>query len=217
VNRLTVDNSSSVNSEALFGQAKSGDLHAMAELFLSYRERLRGMVQLRMDWRLKRRIDPSDVLQEAYLDYARRFRRYCDNQALPFYLWLRQLTAQRLVDVHRRHLGAKMRNAGMEVSIWRGPLPPVSTNSLASKLLGRMTTASQAAQRAEDQIKVQKALDRLKPMDREIIALRHFEMLTNEETALTLDISKTAASNRYVRALTRLKDELIEAGVSFEV
>jgi RNA polymerase sigma-70 factor (ECF subfamily) len=188
----------------------------MAELFLSYRERLRGMVQLRMDCRLRRRVDPSDVLQEAYLDYARRFQRYCEDQALPLYLWLRQLTAQRLVDVHRRHLGAKMRDAAMEASIWQRPMPPVSSHSLASQLLGRITSASRAAQRAEDQIKVQQALDRLKALDREVIALRHFEMLSNEEVALMLNLSKTAASNRYIRAIQRLKNELTEVGVTFE-
>lgn len=199
----------------LFEKARAGDLQAMAALFLAYRERLRGMVQLRMDWRLRRRVDPSDVLQETYLDYARRFRHYCQEQALPFYLWLRQLTAQRMVDIHRRHLGARMRDISMEASIWKRPLPPVSSNFLASHLLGRMTSPSRAAQRAEDQIRVQQALDRLKPMDREMIALRHFEMLSNEEIALTLGLTKTAASNRYVRALQRLKAELVESGFVF--
>lgn len=197
----------------LFEKAKTGDLGSLAELFLACRERLRGMVQLRLDWRLRRRVDPSDVLQEAYIDYARRFRRYCQEPALPFYLWLRQLTAQRLIDVHRRHLGAKMRDATLEASIWTQSLPPVSSNSLASRLLGRVTSASRAFQRAEDQMKVQQALERLKPIDREVIALRHFEMLTNEETALTLGLAKTAASNRYIRAMRRLKDELAQVGI----
>lgn len=204
-------------ADELFALARDGNLQAMAQLFLAYRERLRGMVQLRMDWRLRRRVDPSDVLQETWLDYARRFRSYCEEQPLPLFLWLRQLTAQRLIDVHRRHLGTKMRNASLEVSVWNGPLPEVSTNSLASKLLGRFTSASRAAQRAEERIRVQQALEQLQPIDREVIALRHFEMLTNEETALTLEISKTAASNRYVRALKRLKDELALQGVVFEV
>jgi RNA polymerase sigma-70 factor, ECF subfamily len=201
----------------LFEQARDGNLQAMAQLFLYYRERLLGMVQLRMDWRLRRRVDPSDVLQETYLDFARRFPGYCEDQPLPLFLWLRQLTAQRLIDVHRRHLGAKMRDASLEVSVWNGPLPDVSTNSLASKLLGRATSASRAAQRAEERIRVQQALEELQPIDREVIALRHFEMLTNDETALTLGLSKTAASNRYMRALKRLRDELESRGVSFEV
>jgi RNA polymerase sigma-70 factor (ECF subfamily) len=205
-----------VRDEDLYRQARGGDLHAMARLFLTYRERLRGMIQLRMDWRLRRRVDPSDVLQEAYLDYARRFLQYTETESLPFYLWLRQLAAQRLVDVHRRHLGAKKRDASMEASIWHGPFPSVSTKLLASKMLGRMTSPSCAAQRAEDQIRVQQVLDRLKPMDREIIALRHFEMLSNDEIALTLNLSKTAASNRYVRALQRLKVELDGAGIALE-
>jgi RNA polymerase sigma-70 factor (ECF subfamily) len=215
--RLTSETPASLDENQLFQDAKRGDLHAMAQLFLAHRERLCGMVRLRMDWRLRRRVDASDVVQEAYLDYARRFRDYCQGESLPFYLWLRQLTAQRLTDVHRRHLGAQMRDASMEAAVWRGPMPSVSTNSLASQLLGRITSASRALQRAEDQIKVQQALQRLKPIDREIIALRHFEMLSNDEIALTLNLTKTAASNRYVRALSRLKEELTEAGISFEM
>jgi RNA polymerase sigma-70 factor (ECF subfamily) len=212
---LTGGSLSSAGEADLFQKAKAGDLQSMAELFIAYRERLRWMIQLRMDWRLRRRVDPSDVLQEAYLDYARRFRRFCEEESLPFFLWLRQLTAQRLVDVHRRHLGAKMRDAALEASVWARPLPSVSSNSLASQLLGSMTTASQAVQRAEEQIRVQQSLERLSSPDREVIALRHFEMLSNGETALTLGISKTAASNRYIRALKRLKAELADAGITF--
>lgn len=188
-------------------------MQALGDLFLAYRQRLRRMVHLRMDWRLRRRVDASDVVQEAWLDYKRRFSDYCNDQPLPFYLWLRQLTAQRLIDVHRRHLGARMRSIAMEASIWSQPLPPVTSHSLASQLLGRITSASQAAQRAEDRIRVQQALDRMKPIDREVIALRHFEMLSNDESALVLGLSKTAASNRYIRAMQRLREELIADGI----
>ncbi len=168
------------------------------------------MVRLRMDRRLQGRIDPSDVLQDAYLDYARRFAEWAARPTLPFFLWLRLLTGQKLVDLHRRHLGAQMRDAGQEVSLYRGALPQASSASLAAQLLGRLTSASQAAVRAETQVRVQEALNGMEPIDREILTLRHFEMLTNEEAAEVLGLRKSAASNRYIRALKRLKDALGE-------
>src|SRR6516225_5067082 len=189
-------------------QAAAGDQEALAQVFARYRDRLRQMVRLRLDRRLQGRLDPSDVLQEAYLDFARRLPEYAANPALPFFLWLRLLTGQRLMDLHRMHLGAKMRDAQQEVSLYRGALPQASSVSLAAQLLGRLTSASQAAIRAETQIRVQEALNSMDPMDREVLALRHFEMLTNDETAQVLGIKKSAASNRYVRALKRLKDIL---------
>ncbi len=192
-------------------RAAAGDADAFAELFARHRDRLRQMVHLRLDRRLQGRLDPSDVLQEAYIDCARRFPEYAADRATPLFIWLRFLTGQKLIALHRRHLGAKMRDAGHEVSLYRGALPQASSVSLAAQLLGRLTSASRAAIRAETQIRVQEALNSMDPMDREVLALRHFEMLTNEETARVLGIKKTAASNRYVRALKRLKEIL--AGV----
>src|SRR5260370_635685 len=92
----------------LLQRAKGGDQQALAALFGRYRDRLRKMVRLRLDRRMSSRIDASDVLQDAYLDVARRFPEYAAAPAVPFYLWLRALTGQRLVDLHRRHLGAQM-------------------------------------------------------------------------------------------------------------
>jgi RNA polymerase sigma-70 factor, ECF subfamily len=189
-------------------RAAAGDQQALAEVFARYRDRLRQMVRLRLDRRLQGRLDPSDVLQEAYLDFARRLPEYARQPALPFYLWLRLLTGQRLIDLHRMHLGAKMRDAGQEVSLYRGALPQASSASLAAQLLGRLTSASRAAMRAESQLRVQEALNRMDAMDREVLTLRHFEMLSNDETAAVLGIKKSASSNRYIRALKRLKELL---------
>jgi RNA polymerase sigma-70 factor (ECF subfamily) len=192
----------------LVGQAQAGDQQALGQLFSRYRDRLRRMVHLRLDRRLQGRIDPSDVLQEAFLDVSKRLGEYTQNPCVSFFLWLRYLTGQKLVDLHRYHLGVKMRNAGQEVSLYRGALPEASSVSLAAQLLGRLTSASRAAIRAETQIRVQEALNSLDAMDREVLTLRHFEMLTNDETAHVLGLSKTAASNRYIRALKRLKGVL---------
>lgn len=191
-------------------QAAGGDESALAELFQHYRARLRQMVRLRLDRRLAGRVDPSDVVQEAYLDAARQLPAYLDRQEIPFYLWLRLVTGQRLIRLHRHHLGAAMRDAGRELSLHHGALPQASSASLAEHLLGRFTTASRAALRAEMQMQLQAALNEMDPIDREIIALRHFEELSNQEVASLLGLSKTAASNRYVRALARLQ-QLLQA------
>jgi RNA polymerase sigma-70 factor (ECF subfamily) len=201
--------SDSSETGQLLHRAIAGDPHAPGELFKLYRERLRQMVRLRLDRRLQGRIDPSDVLQEAFLDFARRLPEYAADPSTPFYLWLRFLTGQRLIDLHRQHLGAKMRDARQEVSLYRGALPQASSVSLAAQLLGRLTSASQAAIRVETRIRVQEALNSMEPLDREVLTLRHFELLSNEETAQVLGIKKSAASNRYIRALKRLK-ELLE-------
>jgi RNA polymerase sigma-70 factor (ECF subfamily) len=192
----------------LLRRLAAGDGGAAAELFAAHRDRLRLMVRLRLDRRLQGRLDPSDVLQEAYLDVARRAPEYAANPTLPPYLWLRFLTGQRLLQLHRQHFGAQMRDAGQEVSLFQGALPQASSVSLANQLLGRLTSPTQAAVRAELQLRVQEALNGLEPLDREVLTLRHFEMLSNEETAAVLGLRKSAASNRYVRALRRLKEAL---------
>jgi RNA polymerase sigma-70 factor (ECF subfamily) len=196
--------------EALLERGAAGDRSALAELFERHRGRLEQTVRLRLDRRLQGRLDPADVLQEAYLDLARRFPEYIARPTLPFYLWLRLLTGQKLVDLHRQHLGAKMRDAGLEVSVHRGALPGASTASLAEHLLGRLTPPSRAAIRAETRRRVQEALNAMNPMDREVLVLRHFEMLSNEETAQVLGIKPSAASNRHLRALRRFKEILAE-------
>lgn len=192
-------------SEQLLRRAKSGDAAALGELFAHYRDRLRKMVRLRLDRRVAGRLDPSDVLQEAYLDVARRFPGYVAAPGVPFYVWLRELTGQRLIDLHRQHLGAKMRDAAQEVSLHRGAMPQASSASLAQHLLAGLTSPTQAAIRAEMQLKLQDALNSMDPIDREVVVLRHFEELSNIETAAVLAIEPSAASKRYLRAVRRLK------------
>jgi RNA polymerase sigma-70 factor (ECF subfamily) len=202
--------SESSKTDDLLHRASAGDGQALAELFALYRERLWRMVYLRLDRRLQGRLDPEDVLQEAYLVLARRFPEYAGKASVPFFLWLRQLTGQKLIDLHRQHLGARMRDAGQEVSLYCGALPQASSASLAAGLLGRLTSASQAAIRAETQLRVQEALNRMDPIDREVLTLRNFEMLSNEETAAVLGVSRSAASKRHIQALTRLKAALAD-------
>ena len=201
----------------LLRRAAAGDDEAKSELFARHRQRLRSMVGLRLDRRLAGRIDPSDVLQEAFVDYSRRLPEYLAKRPVPFFIWLRGLAGQRLVDLHRRHLGAQMRDAGQEVSLYRGALPAASSVSLANQLLGRLTSPTQAAVRAEMQVRLQEALNAMDPLDREVLVLRHFEELSNSETAAVLGVQKSAASKRYMRALVRLKEILASIPGFFEM
>ncbi len=186
---------------------RGGDAAAAGEFFEQHRDRLKRMVRLRLDRRLQGRLDASDVLQEAFLDVQKKAAELAGKPEMPAYLWLRLVTAERLLVLHRHHLAAQMRDAAQEVSL-RGGMPNASTHSLANLLLGRLTSPSQAAVRAERQLRLQAALDGMDPIDREILALRHFEDLSNAEAAAVLGLSKPAACNRYVRALKRLKEVL---------
>jgi RNA polymerase sigma-70 factor (ECF subfamily) len=145
---------------------------------------------------------------DAYIEAHKRLGDWAEKQEVPFFLWLRLVTGQKLTDCHRQHLGAQMRDAGQEVSLYRGALPQASSASLAAQLLGKMTSATQAAIRAEHKLIVQQTLNSMDALDREVLVLRHFEHLSNEETALVLGVKKSAASQRYIRALKRLKDIL---------
>jgi RNA polymerase sigma-70 factor (ECF subfamily) len=192
----------------LVQKAVAGDDTAWERLMTEHRARLRRMVALRLDQRLQGRVDPSDVIQESYIDAARRLPNYAANPPMPFFLWLRFLAAQRLSEQHRRHLGAKGRDAGREISLYYGSFPEATSTHLAAHLLGKLTSPSQAAIRAEQRIRLQEALNSLEPMDREILALRHFEQLSNGEAAEVLGLDKSTASKRYTRALVRLKNVL---------
>ncbi|MDA1054352.1 MAG: sigma-70 family RNA polymerase sigma factor [Planctomycetota bacterium] len=191
----------------LLRQASEGEEDARGKLFAHYRDRLRRMVLLRMDRRLQGRLDPSDVMQETYITYAKRLAEYAAERPMPFFLWLRLITGQKLTDLHRQHLGAKMRTAAQEVSLHRS-LPAATSVSLAAQLLGKLPSPSQAASWEETRRQVEESLNSMEPIDREVLALRHFEGLSNSETAQVLGLKKSAASNRYIRALKRLKDIL---------
>jgi RNA polymerase sigma-70 factor, ECF subfamily len=189
----------------LLRRAAQGDQAAWGALLVRSRDRLRRMVALRLDRRLQGRVDPSDIIQEAYIDASARLAEYARQPDMPFFLWLRFLTGQRLVRVHRQHLGAEMRDVAREVSLYRGALPAATSAALAAQLLGRDTRPSEAAVRAERSIRLQEALNSMDPIDREVLALRHFEQLSNAEAARVLGLQEPAAAKRYVRALKRLR------------
>ena len=194
--------------EPLLARLKQGDQTALAELFALYRGPLERMIDFRLDPRLNGRVAASDVLQETYLDALKRAPHYFKKPDMPFGLWLRLIAGQRLVDVHRQHLGAQMRSVVQEISLPQGAWAGASSACLAAHLVGQFTPASQALERMEMAAKVESALASLEPIDREVLSLRHFEELTNGEVATILGIEKAAASKRYLRALERLRTAL---------
>jgi RNA polymerase sigma-70 factor (ECF subfamily) len=203
---VMTDDSSDVAD--LLQRAAAGDEAACQDLLTRYRPRLKRMVRLRLSRRLQGRVDDSDVIQEAFLDAGRRLAEYAADPRLPFYLWLRHLTGLKLAEVHRRHLGTQLRVADREVTLHRGGLPEADSASLAAQLLGTITSPSEAAVRAEQRLYVQEALNGMDPIDREVLALKHFEQLSTSEIAAVLGLSKAGAGSRYLRAIKRLREML---------
>ena len=195
--------------QAALEAARNGDRQPIGAVLEGFRARLSGMIVLRMDPSLKGRLDPEDVLQEAFGDVTRRLDEFLADPERDFYLWVRFLTGQKLLELHRRHVGAARRDARREVRNSAG-VPWASSFALASAYFDREHTPSQVAADNEAADRLRQALDDMKETDREVLVLRHFEHLTNKETALVLALSEAAASLRYMRALQRLKAVLDE-------
>ncbi len=185
-------------------QLQGGDMQALGTLFDFYRGRLRQMVQLRLDKRLAARVDPSDVLQEVYLDAARQVAGYLRRPKVAFYVWLRGLARERVLKLQRRHVGAKRRSTEREQQ-----LPLESSALLAQQFLAQGPCPSQALAKKELRRRVQRALAKLDPEDQEVILMRDFENMTNGEVAQVLGLGDSGATMRYGRALYRLKESLL--------
>ncbi len=200
--------SSAVNCSLEELQLALSDSQLWGELLESQRSRLRGMVDARMHQQLRGRIDASDVIQEAFIDATQRLPEYVENPVVPFYVWLRSLTSQRLAIAHRHGLGTKARDARREEPMVNKPQPDATSVVLLAALIGQVDSPSSIAVQQEQKKNLEAALGELEPIDYEILVLRHFEEMTNSEVAATLDIKPSAAANRYLRALERLKSAL---------
>ena len=191
-------------ADAFSAPAPGRGLDPLTEAFTAARARLRRTVQLHLDGRLVGRVDPDDVLQESYLAAQRRFDPDRPPPVDALFVWLRTIVKQTTVDVARRHLDAAMRTANQEVRL-DGADAATTALALRDALLSRLTSPSQAAARAEVGERLAAAIAQMSELDREILLLRHFEELGNGEAALVLGIHKAAATNRYLRALQRLR------------
>jgi RNA polymerase sigma-70 factor, ECF subfamily len=185
--------------------AAAGDGESWDSLVGTSRHRLRRMVAIRLDHRIQGRVDPSDVIQDAYLEAWRDLGSYLNRPEIPFFLWVRGIAGNKLRELHRHHLGTQMRDPRRDVSIRGGALSQTTTTAIAAELLGGFTGASEDSARLELKHRLQEALNATDPLDGEVLALRHFAQLSPDETARALGIKEKAAAMRYMRALRRLK------------
>ena len=200
--------SESEKETQFIAQLQAGDTAALAELFSVYQPRLERIIRFRMDHRLAGRISETDVIQEAYLNASKRIEHFLKQADFPFFVWLRLIVNQTLVDLQRQHLQAEMRDVRKEISLQQSNASHQTSLALAAQLVGKMTSASGVLSRSERMATLQQALNQMKEIDREVIALRHFEELSNAEAANVLGIDEQASSKRYVRAMKRMKDVL---------
>jgi RNA polymerase sigma-70 factor (ECF subfamily) len=198
-------NSSQTNR--LLQRVSSQDGQALEDLFGLHRERLRKMVRLRLDRRLRGQFTSSMVLEEVYRDACKRIDEYLADPRQRVFLWFRLLTGQRIEALHHQHLGTHVLDAGQDFSVYRGALPKVNSVSLAAQLVGDRAK-DQSTVRVDLLVRLQDALNSMDPLDREILGMCHFEELRDEEVAAILGIDKTAVTLHYVRALKRLKEIL---------
>ncbi len=159
---------------------------------------------------MRARLDASDVLQETYLELARRLPKYVQEPTIPFFIWLRMIAGNCLTRAHQKHLDTKKRNAKLEVSIASDQVPGVSTVLLASQLAGNFTSVDRGMLNADLQRKFEETLNSMSSSDREILALRHFEELSTEECAHILGMTRSGVLKRHTRALRRLRDAIGE-------
>ena len=183
-------------------KAESPEPESLGDVLEEFRPRLRRMVSLRLDPRLRRRVDSSDVLQEAFVDVTKRFHEYEADPRGPFFLWVRRMTAQKLAEFHRRHLDAEKRDVRREVL---GPdYPEATSETLARVLVDSSASPSELVTQEEEEERLRVGLEGMQPIDREILVLHYFERLTLKECALVLDVSESAAKMRHLKATERL-------------
>jgi RNA polymerase sigma-70 factor (ECF subfamily) len=195
-------------TELLLALAAEGDRAAWGSLLTAHQERLARMVAFRMDPRLRGRIDAADVVQEAFVAASAKREVYFRAPSVPLFVWLRGVVSNKLLELHRHHLGTHMRDAKRERPLEALPRSDDTSAALCAHLTAGLTRPSVAAVRGEIKARLAEALDGMDPMDREVLAMRHFEQLSNMEAAQVLGIEERAAAKRYLRALARLKEIL---------
>lgn len=199
-----------LDTEQLLLRAGGGDHAARNHLFTRHRSQLRRMVGVRMDDRIAARVDPSDVVQEVLAEAAQGLQEYLQTRPLPFYLWLRELTWKRLVDLRRRHVDAKKRSVTREHP-QKLMLSEHSSSDLAGKLMSLEKGPDWRLIREEQLARVRTALARLPDPDREVLILRYLEQMTARQIAAVLRISEGAVSMRQLRAVDRIRRLLDDA------
>lgn len=199
-------------TQKLLQDAQQGEPEAVDRLLTAHREPLRRMIHCRLDPALAARVDASDIVQDVLLEAHRRLSEYLRNPQMPFHLWLRHIAKDHMIDAHRRHRLAQRRSLDREQPIVPAVLQDHSSYELAGQILDQEPTPASAAIRHELQRRLDQAVAQLDEDDREIILMRHSEQLSNQEIAAALGLTEAAASMRYLRAVRRLRSELLPGG-----
>lgn len=194
----------------LLQKAREGENAAVEDLLGRHREAVRRMIHLRLDPAIAQRLDASDVVQDVLLEASRRLSEYLKAPAMPFHLWLRHLAKDHLIDAHRRHHLAQKRGVNRERPLAPADWAQRSSLELAAQLLDQEQTPASAAIQHELEDRLRSALDRLDEDDRDVILMRHYEQLSNQEVAASLGLTEAAASMRYLRAVRKLRDLLTD-------
>jgi len=198
-------------TQELLKEAQQGAPDTVDRLLARHREPLRRIIGLRLDRALAARLDASDIVQEVLLEASRRLNDYLRDPAMPFHLWLRHIAKDHMIDAHRRHRQAQRRAVDRERPIVPAALADRSSFELAAQFFDHEPTPASAAIRHELQRRLDSAIDQLDDDDHEIILMRHFEQLSNQEAAAALGLTEAAASMRYLRAVRRLRSLLTPA------
>lgn len=198
----------SEQTEQLLDAARGGDADAINQLLDRHRAPVRRLVQLRLDRRIQQRVDVSDVVQDVMFEANGRLQAYLENPAMAFHLWLRQIAWDHMIDAYRRHRKSAKRDMDREQPLVAGGDADQSTIELAGQLCDPELTPQAAVAQRELARHVEATIERLEEVDREIIMMRHYEHLTNQEVAEALGLNAPAASMRYLRAIRRLRELL---------
>jgi RNA polymerase sigma-70 factor (ECF subfamily) len=202
----------SPETQELLDRAQQGESGAVERLLETHREPLRRMIGLRLDPALAGRVDASDVVQDVMLEVSQRLADYLRNPQMPFHLWVRHIAKDHMIDAHRRHRLAQRRSLDREQPIVPAGLADQSSLELAGQFLDRELTPASAAVRHELQRRMEQAVAGLDEDDREIILMRHYEQLSNQDVAAALGLTEAAASMRHLRAVRRLRAALLGEG-----
>ena len=197
------------DTDGLLDRVRAGNAGAVDELLARHREPVRRMIDLRLDPAIVQRVDASDIVQEVMLEASRRLADYLKDPKMPFAIWLRHLAKDHLIDAHRRHHQAQKRGVNREQPMHRPAWADQSSMELAGQFVDPERTPASEAMQRELQSRLQTAMTQLEPLDHEVILMRHFEHLTNQEVAASLELTEPAASMRYLRAVRRLRDLLL--------
>lgn len=195
-------------TQDLLAGVDAGNEEALNRLLERHRVAVHRMVQMRLDQQIKNRVDVSDVVQDVLVEANRRLTDYLADPRMPFHLWIRQIAKDRIIDAHRRHRGSAKRSVDRERRMTTPAGMNHSTMDLAGQLCDGELTPAAAAMQHEIARRVEQAIEQLNEQDYEIIVMRHYEQLSNQEVAAALELSEQAASMRYLRAVRRLRSLL---------